>query len=334
MGRRKLFGKKLNKVVPVVPVVEDIGSAIETATEAAADLVDMPDMGDVKEFATDIKTLAEKTMGLTQNSAAKGLELVDIEVKDEAGEVVSGTNKLKLHQLLDRSVGECANNILKLPFICRDFFRSDEFKLAQDLALNMDDFMLQAMNAAVELIEDIEEGWNDLPDVIKAVANAVGEEPPPMPPADTSGDVEALVQAKVAFEALDIPSIVTNTSEAFVCVRAKYDVVKFLCEAMVSFCVSVIGMADALLGLDVGEMIDCFREISRCLKLSKIMKQYADEIKKVTIVIVELLKAMFEKIDGLELPDIPSVEEAVEAVEEVAEAAVDGAKKALKKLKF
>ena len=78
-------------------------------------------------------------------------------------------------------------------------------------------------------------------------------------------------------------------------------------------------MVDSVLDFSIEQFIDAVRNIASCLKLSEIMKQYAEEIQKVTIVIIDLLRQMFETCESLELPDMPDMPDIPEVVQDVVE---------------
>lgn len=296
--------------------------------EEALDIPDQEDIDDTKRVLKEIKEMAESTAEFIGNVINKGLEIIDL---PDAG----GTDKLKVHNTLDNLVGDVTDivtdlKLYKLPELFKDLVNSDEFKMTRELTGNMDECVTQAMDMAVKMIARINEEWNDMPDFVKSIVEEIGKEPP-LEPADTSQDVQKLIDCKTAFENWDIVKLVSDGTEAFDSIRAKYDVCRVLCESIIGFCKSVIEMVDLVLDFSIEQFIDAVRNIASCLKLSEIMKQYAEEIQKVTIVIVDLLRQMFETYASLELPDMPNI---TEGVLDVVGDVEDGTKKLIKGAKM
>ena len=70
--------------------------------------------------------------------------------------------------------------------------------------------MLRFFNGRNSAIVIINEEWLDMPDFVKSTIETIGKEPPPCEPADTSQDVQKLIDYKAAFENFDILKLISN----------------------------------------------------------------------------------------------------------------------------
>ena len=208
-----------------------------------------------------------------------------------------------------------------------------EINDAIELACSMDDLVLDCSGKVVSMVERVTEGFQNLPDIVIADVDVQeeGKKDDDPEPDDIEENIDQLERSR---EAIDNGDIITATKATMDGFRGALDI-EDTCQKMLSLvqgfagdCNSVI---DSFLGVwDLESAMVKISEMCRIVRLGDLIKQFADQIKRLLQAIIALMKATVEKLSIKNLSKI----DLGDAMDDVADAVKDSLDDIKGKLQF
>lgn len=294
-------GKLINVVIDLFAAIADRISDLWGALAFAKDCI-----ADCLQFVTDAR-------GLCTTAKERGVDLIRI----------SGNVMNKLDEVGDfdkESIGAI-----------RGLVQDGEIEEAIGIATNMDDLVLECSEKVVVMVDRVQEGFSNLPDILTegvAVDEAgcgLGDDEPE--PADVEDDIAAVEESIREIEESNIITAGKAGMRGFRAVSEKTGKCKGMLELVVQFtgnCDSVIDTFMNVWNLEsAGSKI---LEICNLANLGKMMKQWAEQIKRLLMGIINLLRAAFQKFTQRLKDAFEDVGDLVDAAKDRIEDRVDALK--------
>jgi hypothetical protein len=181
----------------------------------------------------------------------------------------------------------------------RSLTQDGEINKAIDIAMSMDDLVMACTGKVVTMVDRVNEGFANLPPIITdgvVVARAgTGLEKEPEP-ADVEADIKVVEDSVRDMEGANIISAGKVGVRGFRNVSEKTDVCKLMLEQVVAFtgnCDNVI--ATFMNVWDLQSAGAKIAEMCNLVNLGKMIKQFAEQIKRLLMAIVTFLKTAFDK---------------------------------------
>ena len=229
------------------------------------------------------------------------------------------------------SIGELNQQSIRT---VRELSQGGEIQDAIDLARNMDDVVLECSSKVETMIDRVSEGFKNIPPILTEGMDiqVVGRKEEDPEPLNVEKDVHELEESRQAMEEADIIAAIRAGKRGFAGVMEK-----------AAICEQTLALMDTFAG-DCNRTIESFlsswdlesastkiKEMCRLVNLGELMKQFAQQVKRLLLAIVALMKAAMTKFSQ----DFPNVGDAVSAVKDKLEDAVDDVKNNIKdSLKF
>lgn len=208
-----------------------------------------------------------------------------------------------------------------------------EINDAIELAGTMDDLVLDCTAKTVSMVERVTEGFQNLPEIIIADVNVQeegkkDEDPEP-------DDIEASIgQLERSREAIDSSDIITATKASIDGFRGALDIedtCQHILELVRGFAGDCNAVIDSFLGVwDLESAMIKISEMCRIVRLGDLIKQFADQVKRLLKAIIALMKATVEKLSIKNLSKI----DLGDAVDDVKDAVKDKLDDVKDKLQF
>jgi len=190
----------------------------------------------------------------------------------------------------------------------RGLVEGGDMKEAIDIAASMDDLIAKCSGKVVAMVDRVSEGFKHLPDVltegmdVAAAGSGLEEDPEP---ANVEADIAELEESQAAIENADLISASRAGVRGFTSVSDKATV----CQEMLCLVEQFAGSCDTTIDsfLSVWDLKSAGKKITemcQLVNLGEMMKQFADQIKRLLVAIVALMKASIAKFKGLDLGDI------------------------------
>lgn len=189
----------------------------------------------------------------------------------------------------------------------QDLVDGDQVKAATALAADLDVLALECVEKSVKMIDSMERGVDALPDVIEdrvenkmeaAAEKGASEGDPEMPNVDD--DVRELEECITEVDSVNLFTVMKSGVDAFTSLAAKSDLCKKLFATIKDFAESVKEVTEAIQNYQVGGMMgkwrDLVKDLWRCLRLSSLIKAFAQAIGRLIQFIIKLFKAASEKL--------------------------------------
>ena len=189
---------------------------------------------------------------------------------------------------------------------------SDKVGLALSLATEMDDLALACARQSVAMIDTIDAGIETLPDLFEKNLNkrmesarekGSKEGDPDVP--NLEADVRSLEDIAKNVQSANPISAVESFQRAFDGISTQSRRCEELFGVIKSFADDVSGVSSSIenfkLGKMVGHVRDLIRDIWRCLRLSDLIRLFAEAVEKLINVIVKLIRALLAKIQSLDV---------------------------------
>jgi hypothetical protein len=181
----------------------------------------------------------------------------------------------------------------------RSLSRDGEIQSAFDLAMNMDDFILDCAKTIVLMINRVDEGFRNIPTIltedidVEAAGSGLDSVPEP---ANVEKDIGDLEDAKRAIESANIIEAAKEGVRGFSGVSEKSSVCKEMLELVENFAGNCDTTIASFLSLwDLDSATRKITEMCQLANLGKIMKQFADQIQRLVLAIIQVLKASIQK---------------------------------------
>lgn len=212
----------------------------------------------------------------------------------------------------------------------------DEIRLAIDLATSMDDLVSRCVAKVVNMTDRVSDGFENLPNVITEgmpdvkEAGKVEDDPKP---ADVEQDIEKMDKCRSAIEDADTLCAVKAGVDGFSGVANEVDICKGMLNTSLGFANNCTNTIESFMGVwDLNTAMDKIMEMCRLVKLGDMMKQFAEQIKKLVKATIAVMKAAKEKLGNLSFAEVKDevkdkIEDTVEDVKEMVDDVTDMAKK-------
>jgi len=204
----------------------------------------------------------------------------------------------------------------------RELSEGGEIREAIELARNMDGFVLECTAKVVSMVDRVTEGFRNIPEILTEgidISTAGKDAEDPAPP-DVQEDITELETSRRAIEEADVVSAAKAGVKGFSGVSGKAVICKDMLQLVEGFagkCESTIGSFMSV--WDLESATTKITEMCRIVNLGEIMKQFAEQIKRLIAAMIALMTSAIEKFSKLDLGEVAGdVGEAVKgAVENV-----------------
>ena len=211
----------------------------------------------------------------------------------------------------------------------RALVKGGEIESAIDLVRNMDDEVVACADGMTQMVQKVEKGFANFPPILTQgmdmrVAGRQDDDPEPL---DVEQDVRELDEARVAIEESEVVTVIVAGRNGFKGVSEKSATCKDTLALVEEFSGTCRGAIDSFVSVwDVESAMGKVVEMCRLVNLGELMKQFSEQVKKLLLSILALLKAALDKFQN-GIPDFPeNVNEAIGAAKEGIEDAVDAVK--------
>lgn len=203
----------------------------------------------------------------------------------------------------------------------RELGTGDEIPDAIALAKGMDDLIVECTSKVTSMVDRVSEGFKNLPEIITDgfELNEQGKDTNDPEPVDVEGDIADLEASREAIEGSDIFSACKSGASGFSSVSTKTEMCTDMLVTVRDFSTNCDSTIESFLGVwDLNSAITKIQEMCRLVSLGELMKQFASQIKRLILAIIELLKSAMEKFRNLKLSDL------TESVDDVVGNAIGG----------
>mmetsp|Transcript_37946 Transcript_37946/g.68330 ORF Transcript_37946/g.68330 Transcript_37946/m.68330 type:complete len:585 (+) Transcript_37946:2-1756(+) len=269
------------------------------------DKVDMPviiDINGIKRAGGAVYTTSRETSDLCHTTMDKTSEIIAF--------------GLELKETLDGLSEDGTLEASKFEII-KDLVDGDRIRAATALAGELGDLALQCVDKSQEMMEAIELGIDTLPDFIedhienkmdRAAEKGGKEGDPDLPDVEThSRELQTLISD---VEGVNLFTVMSSGKLAFDGLRSKGEVCQNMFTTIRDFSEDVSQVSDAIqkftLGTSLGEMKESFKGMKelvsnawRCLRLSNLIKLFAEGVGKIIRWIVSLFQRASEKLGSI-----------------------------------
>jgi hypothetical protein len=314
MARGRWLKKVANRVKDRVEDVKElVGASKDDLVGKVSDTFSGTNLGSatnsVKERGSQCYQVARETVELCETTKSKSDQMVAF-----------GSEIQSTLQSFGSSVDASALDTI------RDLMDGDKLKEAMDIAKDMDVIALGCIDKSVQMIDIMEDAMDDLPDALeKLIEKAANQQ-------DTKED-EALLSLKSldkdiddvkscidAVQNLNIATAFNIGLRAFEQLSGKAQQSRAMFESIKGFSKDVEEICDDLKDLNVVSLASKIKDILRCIRLSEVMRAFAEGTKKIIQVIIDLFKAASDRISTLWAALAFAKECMVDCVEDVLQA--------------
>ena len=219
----------------------------------------------------------------------------------------------------------------------RNLAKGGEIQEAIALARNMDDVIVECTGKVTTMIDRVSEGFQSIPPILTdgldfQQAGRHEDDPEPL---DVEKDVQELEEARSAIEGSDIFGVVQAGKRGFGGVSEKSQVCEETLTLVEKFSGDCSNVIESFLSVwDLESVTTKIKEMCRLVNLGEIMKQFSEQVKRLLLSIIALMKAAVTKFSQ-DFPNIAEgVSDAVNVAKDKVEDAVDDMKEKVDKLKF
>jgi hypothetical protein len=189
----------------------------------------------------------------------------------------------------------------------RSLSQDGEMQEAIGLANNMDDLIVECSGKVVAMVDRVSEGFKNLPDILTADINVSsagsGREDDPEPP-NVEDDIAELEESRQAMEGADIITAGKAGVRGFSGVSEKVTVCKNTLDLVEEFAGNCNTTIQSFMSVwDLESASKKITEMCQLVNLGELMKQFADQIKRLLVAIIALMRSAVKKFsEGF--PDI------------------------------
>uniref|UniRef100_A0A7S3L528 Uncharacterized protein n=1 Tax=Amphora coffeiformis TaxID=265554 RepID=A0A7S3L528_9STRA len=219
----------------------------------------------------------------------------------------------------------------------RELSSGGEIQEAIDLAKNMDDLVLDCTGKTTAMVDRVVEGFSNIPDILTEgiEPSTAGKQESDPEPVDVEADIQELETAKQAIESASVVKAARAGVAGFSGVSLKANSCNDMLELVQTFATDCFSTIESFMGAwDLESATNKIMEMCRLVSLGELMKQFASQIKRLAIAMIDLMKASATKFKSLDLSELgESVEDVKEKVEERLDDLKEDAKARLDNLK-
>ena len=280
----RFYGKIKDGVEDVVELVDDMEKPI------------ILDIKGMKRAGKHCGETARSTTELCTTTVSKAKQMVDFGME----------LKTTLLEQGEDGKGLSADKFATIQELCS----GEKIKSALAIATELDDLAIECVNQSTEMIDSIEKGIETLPDIIEdrldnnlEQASKEGSRDGDPELRDVSPDVDQLERAVQNIEQVNLFTVMSSGKDAFTELVSKGEVCFELFGTIKSFAQNVAEVSDAIanfkLGAMIGKIKDLVADVFRCLRLSDLIRSFAQAIKKLITWIISLFKSVSSKLSSI-----------------------------------
>lgn len=270
---------------------------------------------------------SQKVSGLWKALAFAKSCMSDVTDQLQAARTLCGTAIDKSVMLIDqsRSIKDQLEDMGELNAGSISAFRElsdgDEIRSAIDIAQEMDGQVLQCVEKTMAMIDRVQEGVSNLPPVVtEGIPEDAGKKESDPEPPQIEDDIKDLEASREAIEGANLVLAVKEGSQGFSGVSDKVGICKDMLSVLQGFADSCISAIESFMGVwDLKTAVEKIKEMFRIVNLGQLMKDFADQIKRLILAAIALMKTAVKKFGDLDLSEMAgdlkeSVSDAVENV--------------------
>ena len=229
-----------------------------------------------------------QALGLCDNAKSKSATLMD--------------QSVRVRDLL-QDMGDL--NAGSLPAF-RDLADGEEIRTAISIATEMDDIVLECATKAVAMVDRVREGFANLPPMVtEGISEDAGVSDRDPEPANVEDNIMDLAASREAIDSANIVAAVKVGSAGFSNVSDKVGIAKELLVLLQEFAQTCMKTIESFMGVwDIQSAIERIQEMCRIVKLGEMMKQFADQIKRLLLAAIDFMKAAIDKFKSVDVGDI------------------------------
>lgn len=281
----------------------DLGSFLQGVKDEVKDSLKQHlaiDIDGIKQAGKECFAAARETSTICTTTASKATQLVAFGV--EMKTALDGFND-----------GIDANAFAGLGTI----LSGDKMRPALSLAGEMDDLAITCAEQSVKMIDTIDTGIETLPDVLeknldkrmdKAKENGSKDGDPEVP--NMEDNVRSLEDAATGVSSSNPLNAAGAFQNAFDGISTKGELCKTIFMYMRDFAEDVAGVSEAIGKFKIGKMVghvrDLVKDIWRCLRLSDLIRSFANAVAKLIKSIMKVINALIEKIQSVDIEGLLS----------------------------
>jgi hypothetical protein len=219
----------------------------------------------------------------------------------------------KSTSLIERSVAikdqleEVGEVNMKSVSTMRELSDGEEIKEAIALARSMDDLVMACTGKIVSMVDRVTEGFKNLPDILTDGINVVekGKQADDPEAANMEKDITEIETARSAIEEADVIHAARAGVKGFSGVSEKTSVSRDQLQLVEGFASSCSATIESFMGSwDLESAANKITEMCRLVNLGEMMKQFADQIKRLVVAMIALMTAAVEKFSKMDIKEI------------------------------
>jgi len=260
---------------------------LEQVFDGAQDVLESLDLDcveDTKNRVREVDGLARETFDFCTDTVAKSNDMISfaMEIKGTLDGFADGMDASDLKTV-------------------KELIQGDSMKAAMAIAGEIGDIALTCINKSVEMTTKMQEGYDILPSVVKEGVDtfAGADEDPEDMSLDVEPDISELTECINAVKELNLFTAMEAGTRAFNSLTSKADVCMDLFERIKGFAEAVATITEAMMDLDVREVIGKVKEMCRCIRLTDVMRAFCEGVRRLVTFIIDLFKESSERLSCL-----------------------------------
>jgi hypothetical protein len=241
------------------------------------------------------------------------------------------TKSMAIKNQLD-SVGDI--NIQSIKSV-RELASGGDIQDAISFAQSMDDLVLECSSKTTAMVDRVVEGFSNIPEILTEgiEPSSAGKQEGDPEPVDVETDIQELESAKQAIETANVVSAARAGVAGFSGVSGKATSCSDMLELVQTFASDCFNVIESFMGAwDLESVTKKIMEMMRVVSLGELIKQFAEQIKRLAIAMIELMKVSAEKFKSLDLGDAvggvvndvkDKVDEKLEKLDDLKDSAAD-----------
>jgi hypothetical protein len=189
----------------------------------------------------------------------------------------------------------------------RELSDGEEIQEAIALARSMDDLVMACTGKIVSMVDRVTEGFKNLPDILTEGINVVeeGKQEDDPEPANMENDITDIEAARSAIEEADVIQAARAGMKGFSGVSEKTSISREQLQLVEGFASSCSATIELFMGSwDLESAANKITEMCRLVNLGEMMKQFADQIKRLVVAMIALMTAAVEKFSKMDIKEL------------------------------
>jgi len=188
----------------------------------------------------------------------------------------------------------------------RDLADGVEIRSAIGIAETMDDLVVKCAEKAASMVDRVQEGFANLPPIVTdGIPPDAGEEENDPKPANVERGISDLEACRVSIEGADMFHALTSGARGFSEVSIQVDSCTQLLGLIEGFAQSCLDAIESFMGVwDIESARAKIIKLLRLGNLGKMMKQVANQVKRLVFAVIALLKTAVNKFSDMNVNDL------------------------------